>query len=58
MGFAERYGPWALVAGASEGTGAAFSRQLAEQGLNLILIARRAGPLEELAPAARMSCWN
>ncbi|MCJ2179312.1 SDR family NAD(P)-dependent oxidoreductase [Novosphingobium album (ex Hu et al. 2023)] len=47
--FAERYGPWALIAGASEGTGASFARQLAEKGLNLILVARREGPLEQLA---------
>ncbi|MFB9235753.1 SDR family NAD(P)-dependent oxidoreductase [Plantactinospora siamensis] len=48
-GFAARYGPWALVAGASEGLGAAFARQLAERGLNLILVARRSEPLAELA---------
>ncbi|MDE2404631.1 MAG: SDR family NAD(P)-dependent oxidoreductase [Sphingomonadales bacterium] len=48
-GFGERYGPWALIAGASEGTGAAFARQLAAAGLNLILIARREGPLDALA---------
>lgn len=47
--FRERYGPWALIAGASEGTGASFAMQLAEKGLNLILIARRAGPLDRLA---------
>lgn len=47
--FTERYGPWALVAGASEGTGASFARQLAEKGLNLILVARREGPLQALA---------
>lgn len=47
--FAAKYGPWALIAGASEGTGASFARQLAEKGLNLILVARREGPLEQLA---------
>src|SRR5262245_59578215 len=53
MDFAERYGPWALIAGASEGTGAAFSRQVAAKGLNLIMIARRAAPLEALASEIR-----
>jgi uncharacterized protein len=47
--FGERYGPWALIAGASEGTGASFATQLAEKGLNLILVARRSGPLDKLA---------
>jgi short-subunit dehydrogenase len=47
--FADRYGPWALVAGASEGLGAAFARALAGRGLNLILVARRHEPLEALA---------
>jgi len=43
------YGPWAIVAGASEGLGAAFAEGLAKRGLNLILIARRLDKLEELA---------
>ncbi len=47
--FAAKYGPWALITGASEGTGAEFARQLAAKGLNLILIARREGPLDALA---------
>lgn len=53
MSFAERYGPWAVVAGASEGTGREFAKQIAAEGLSLILIARRAGPLEELAEEIR-----
>jgi len=45
-GFKGRYGPWALIAGASVGLGAAFASELAQKGLNLVLIARRPGPLE------------
>jgi short-subunit dehydrogenase len=52
-GFVERYGPWAVVAGASEGIGASFSKKLAAKGMNLVLVARRAGPLEELASELR-----
>lgn len=53
MSFAEKYGPWALITGASEGTGAAFARQIAAEGVNLILVARREGPLAELGEEIR-----
>jgi short-subunit dehydrogenase len=51
--FVERYGPWAVVAGASEGIGASFSKKLAARGINVVLVARRAAPLEELAAELR-----
>lgn len=47
--FRVRYGPWALVLGASEGIGAAFSRRIAAEGIHPLLVARRPGPLEALA---------
>jgi uncharacterized protein len=47
--FAARYGPWAIVAGASEGIGAAYAEELAGRGLNLILIARRSDALQLLS---------
>lgn len=37
--FGEKYGSWALVTGASRGLGAEFTRQCAERGLNVILVA-------------------
>ncbi len=54
-GFTARYGPWALVAGGSEGLGAAFAQELASLGLNLLLVARRSGPLDETAGRLRAS---
>lgn len=47
--FRERYGPWALVAGASEGLGAAFVEDLARRGLNVVAVARRQSVLESHA---------
>jgi short-subunit dehydrogenase len=54
--FAKRYGPWAVIAGASVGLGEAFARQLAARGINLVLIARRQDALDRLASDLRATC--
>ena len=47
--FSERYGPWALVGGASEGVGLAFAHTMAERGVNVALVSRRPSVLAEVA---------
>jgi uncharacterized protein len=51
--FVRRYGTWAVVAGASEGLGAAWAEALAARGLNLVLLARRPEVLTATAEAIR-----
>jgi len=53
MSFRDRYGPWALVAGASDGIGEAFARDIAERGVNVLLLARREALLARLASEIR-----
>lgn len=45
----ERHGPWAVIAGASDGLGAEFARHAAAAGIHCILIARRLPALQALA---------
>jgi short-subunit dehydrogenase len=49
----EKYGPWALIVGGSEGIGAAFARKLAAKKFNIVLVARKEPPLLELATELR-----
>lgn len=49
----DRYGPWAVIAGGSNGTGEAFARELAGMGINVLLVARRAETLDPLAADIR-----
>ncbi|MEN8041637.1 MAG: SDR family NAD(P)-dependent oxidoreductase [Actinomycetota bacterium] len=46
---ASKYGPWAVVTGASSGIGREFARTLGEEGFNLVVAARRLDRLETLA---------
>jgi uncharacterized protein len=47
--FSARYGPWAVVAGASDGIGASVARLLGDRGINVVLVARRRATLKEVA---------
>jgi short-subunit dehydrogenase len=49
----QRYGPWAVIAGGSEGIGACIAAELAKAGINLVLVARKPEPLEALAAELR-----
>jgi short-subunit dehydrogenase len=53
MTFAEKYGPWALIAGASDGVGLAFARRLAHEGIKLILVSRNQAKLDKAADELR-----
>lgn len=50
--FKEKYGPYALVVGGSDGLGYAFAEAIAQRGLHLVLIARQEDRLK--ATAARL----
>ena len=54
--FCKQYGPWAVIAGGSEGVGAAFARKLAAHGIKLFLIARKPQPLVELSKTITAQC--
>ncbi|HEY7107775.1 MAG TPA: SDR family NAD(P)-dependent oxidoreductase [Acidimicrobiia bacterium] len=49
MEFSEHYGPWAVVAGASDGVGASVARLLGARGVNVVLVARRQQLLDDVA---------
>jgi uncharacterized protein len=51
--FVDKYGPWALVLGASEGAGLLFAQGLAERGLNVVLVSRRQNALDDVAAGIR-----
>ena len=47
----KRFGPWALVTGASSGIGREFAHQIAASGINVVLVARREALLDEAGRA-------
>lgn len=48
-----KYGPWGIVAGGSDGVGAAFAHGMACRGMNVVLVARRVPVLEAFADDIR-----
>lgn len=56
MKLAEAKGHWALVSGASSGIGREFAIQFAQQGIHVVLVARRHDRLEALAEELRQRC--
>lgn len=50
---AKKYGEWALIAGGSEGIGAAYANALAIEGIHLVLVARNAEKLNLFANSVR-----
>ncbi|MBW8753697.1 MAG: SDR family NAD(P)-dependent oxidoreductase [Sphingomonadales bacterium] len=50
---AAKYGPWAVIAGGSEGIGPALAEELAKGGINSVLLARKLEPLEATAADIR-----
>ena len=53
MDFAEKYGPWAIVAGGSEGPGLEYARAIAANGVNVLIVAHEEWPLAEAARLVR-----
>lgn len=53
--FQAKYGPYSLVAGGSDGLGAAFAEAIARRGVNLVLIARQKSRLEATASRLRQA---
>jgi short-subunit dehydrogenase len=54
--FRDRYGPWALVAGASYGIGLEFARSAARRGLSVAVVARGEPALHQVATELRTTC--
>jgi short-subunit dehydrogenase len=53
LNFSSRYGPWCIIAGASEGLGESLAHEMAAHGINLVLIARRENILKQVADSVK-----
>ncbi|XP_065078420.1 very-long-chain 3-oxoacyl-CoA reductase-like [Ochlerotatus camptorhynchus] len=52
----ERYGPWAVITGSSDGIGRQYALNLARAGLNVVLISRTESKLQQVAQEIRSEC--
>ncbi|XP_055637023.1 very-long-chain 3-oxoacyl-CoA reductase-like [Toxorhynchites rutilus septentrionalis] len=49
----KRYGPWAVITGSSDGIGKEYAKNLAREGLNIMLISRTESKLVQIAQEIR-----
>ena len=47
--YKERYGEWAIVTGCTQGIGKCYAEELAQRGLNVVLISRTQSKLDTLS---------
>ena len=47
--YKEKYGEWAVVTGCTQGIGKCYAEELAQKGLNIVLISRNRSKLETVA---------
>ena len=47
--YKEKYGEWAVVTGCTQGIGKCYAEELAQKGMNIVLISRNQSKLEEVA---------
>ncbi|KAK6972969.1 Inactive hydroxysteroid dehydrogenase-like protein 1 [Biomphalaria glabrata] len=52
----EKYGPWAVITGSSEGIGYSYAYELAQRGLNVVLISRNERKLQKAKAQIELDC--
>lgn len=49
INYKEKYGEWAVITGCTQGIGKCYAEELAQKGMNIVLISRNKSKLEEVA---------
>ena len=49
INYKEKYGEWAVITGCTQGIGKCYAEELAQKGMNIVLISRNQSKLEEVA---------